>query len=80
MTKKWTFWVILQTWKKRGGNEEDFSFGIYGTISVSKTDRFRESFGGDAVLSDKSPIDAGDVGSGVYLSVCVDDSKGLFIW
>ena len=65
--------------EEQGGNEEDLASGIDRSIGISEGDGACEPFGGDFVFSHEAPIDAGDIGSAIYFSDGVDDSKGLFI-
>ena len=65
--------------EEQGSSEKYLSFGIGGSVSVSQDDWSCQSFSGDSILSNKSPVNAGDICSTVYFGSGVDDLKSLFI-
>ena len=50
---------------------------VRGLINVANGDGGGEFFGRESVFPDKLPVDAGDVGTGVYQCGGVDDFKGV---
>ena len=46
--------------EEQGSGEPDYSFRVDGVVRVSGLDGFLETFGGDSLFSDESPVDAGD--------------------
>ena len=60
-----------------GASITDCTSFVRGLIYVTNGDGGGEFFGGEAMFSDKLPVDARDVSTGVYQCGGVDDFEGV---